>query len=66
VARNNALLNGNMVVQGGGGDPESWWPERPGGPVDAGAATGARAIRGDIVLDCSAFAVPATDWVNLT
>jgi len=56
---NNALLNGNMVVQGGG-DPKLV-VERLQALLMQVQATGARAIRGDIVLDRSAFAVPATD-----
>ncbi len=55
----NALLNGNMVVQGGG-DPKLV-VERLQALLMQVQATGARVIHGDIVLDRSAFAVPATD-----
>ncbi len=55
----NVLLNGNMVVQGGG-DPKLV-VERLQALLMQVQATGARAIHGDIVLDRSAFAVPATD-----
>ncbi|MEO7886287.1 MAG: D-alanyl-D-alanine carboxypeptidase/D-alanyl-D-alanine-endopeptidase [Polaromonas sp.] len=53
------LLNGNMVVQGGG-DPKLV-VERLQALLTQVQAGGARAIRGDIVLDRSAFSVPATD-----
>ncbi len=55
----NVLLNGNMLVQGGG-DPKLV-VERLQALLMQVQATGARAIHGDIVLDRSAFAVPATD-----
>jgi len=55
----NMLLNGNMLVQGGG-DPKLV-VERLQALLMQVQATGARAIRGDIVLDRSAFALPATD-----
>ena len=53
------LLNGNMVVQGGG-DPKLV-VERLQAFLLQVQASGARAIRGDIVLDRSAFSVPAVD-----
>ena len=53
------LLNGNMVVQGGG-DPKLV-VERLQALLAEVQAGGARAIRGDIVLDRSAFSVPPTD-----
>ncbi|MDB5963905.1 MAG: dacB [Polaromonas sp.] len=53
------LLNGNMVVQGGG-DPKLV-VERLQALLSQVQASGARAVHGDIVLDRSAFAVPATD-----
>jgi serine-type D-Ala-D-Ala carboxypeptidase/endopeptidase (penicillin-binding protein 4) len=53
------LLNGNMLVQGGG-DPKLV-VERLQALLTQVQASGARAIRGDIVLDRSAFSVPATD-----
>jgi D-alanyl-D-alanine carboxypeptidase/D-alanyl-D-alanine-endopeptidase (penicillin-binding protein 4) len=55
----DGLLDGNMVVQGGG-DPKLV-VERLQALLTQVQATGARAIHGDIVLDHSAFAVPATD-----
>ena len=55
----NGLLDGNLVVQGGG-DPKLV-VERLQALLSEVQASGARAIRGDIVLDRSAFAVPATD-----
>jgi D-alanyl-D-alanine carboxypeptidase/D-alanyl-D-alanine-endopeptidase (penicillin-binding protein 4) len=56
---NSGLLNGNMIVQGGG-DPKLV-VERLQALLMQVQASGAKAIRGDIVLDRSAFAVPATD-----
>jgi D-alanyl-D-alanine carboxypeptidase/D-alanyl-D-alanine-endopeptidase (penicillin-binding protein 4) len=53
------LLNGNMVVRGGG-DPKLV-VERLQALLAEVQAGGARAIRGDIVLDRSAFSVPAVD-----
>ncbi|WP_421953818.1 D-alanyl-D-alanine carboxypeptidase/D-alanyl-D-alanine endopeptidase [Polaromonas sp.] len=53
------LLNGNMIVQGGG-DPKLV-VERLQALLMQVQANGARAIRGDIVLDRSAFATPAID-----
>lgn len=53
------LLNGNLVVQGGG-DPKLV-VERLQALLAQVQAGGARVIRGDIVLDRSAFSVPATD-----
>lgn len=53
------LLNGNMVVRGGG-DPKLV-VERLQALLAEVQAGGARAIRGDIVLDRSAFSVPPTD-----
>lgn len=53
------LLNGNMIVQGGG-DPKLV-VERLQALLMQVQAKGARAIRGDIVLDRSAFAAPAID-----
>ncbi|MES2399885.1 MAG: D-alanyl-D-alanine carboxypeptidase/D-alanyl-D-alanine-endopeptidase [Pseudomonadota bacterium] len=55
----SGLLNGNMVVQGGG-DPKLV-VERLQALLMQVQASGAKAIRGDIVLDRSAFSVPATD-----
>ncbi|MES2508854.1 MAG: D-alanyl-D-alanine carboxypeptidase/D-alanyl-D-alanine-endopeptidase [Pseudomonadota bacterium] len=56
---NSGLLNGNMIVQGGG-DPKLV-VERLQALLMKVQNGGAKAIRGDIVLDRSAFAVPATD-----
>ena len=53
------LLSGNMVVRGGG-DPKLV-VERLQALLMQVQAAGARAIHGDIVLDRSAFSVPATD-----
>lgn len=53
------LLNGNLVVQGGG-DPKLV-VERLQALLAQVQAGGAKVIRGDIVLDRSAFSVPATD-----
>jgi len=55
----NGLLNGNLVVQGGG-DPKLV-VERLQALLAQVQAGGARVIRGDIVLDRSAFSVPAID-----
>ena len=57
--KSNALLDGNMVVQGGG-DPKLV-VERLQALLMQVQSSGARVIHGDIVLDRSAFAVPATD-----
>lgn len=56
---NSGLLNGNMIVQGGG-DPKLV-VERLQALLMQVQNGGAKAIRGDIVLDRSAFSVPATD-----
>lgn len=56
---NSGLLNGNMIVQGGG-DPKLV-VERLQALLMQVQSSGARAIRGDIVLDRSAFSVPPTD-----
>ncbi len=55
----SGLLNGNLLVQGGG-DPKLV-VERLQALLMQVQASGARAIRGDIVLDRSAFAVSAVD-----
>lgn len=55
----SGLLNGNMIVQGGG-DPKLV-VERLQALLMQVQTDGAKTIRGDIVLDRSAFSVPATD-----
>ena len=56
---NQGLLRGNLHVQGGG-DPK-WVMERIVAALDAVHAQGVTVIRGDIVLDQSAFQIPRTD-----
>ncbi len=56
---NSGLLNGNMIVQGGG-DPKLV-VERLQALLMKVQNGGVKAIRGDIVLDRSAFSVPPTD-----
>ena len=53
------LLRGNLHVQGGG-DPK-WVMERIVAALDAVHAQGVTVVRGDIVLDQSAFQLPRTD-----
>lgn len=55
----DGLLNGNLLVQGGG-DPKLV-VERLQALLTQVQASGVKVIRGDIVLDRSAFKVPATD-----
>ena len=56
---NQGLLRGNLHVQGGG-DPK-WVMERIVAALEAVHAQGVTVIRGDIVLDQSAFQIPRTD-----